>query len=156
VEIGFNTRMEGVQGAVLSAKLKHLDGWNESRRRHANLYRELLADVDALQLPAAPTPEAHVWHLFVALVNDLPREEFRSRLNDLGVATGVHYPTPVPYQPAYRYLGHQPGDFPVTESVMSRCVSLPMYPELSEEQIRYVADAIWQCAPARRLSVVKA
>jgi dTDP-4-amino-4,6-dideoxygalactose transaminase len=142
VEIGYNTRMEGVQGAVLDVKLRHLDAWNAARTRHANRYRELLADVPGLVLPAAPRPEAHVWHLFVVLVRGRDRDELRQALADKGVATGVHYPTPVPLQPAYACLGHQPGDFPVAEDVMQNCLSLPMFPELTDEQIAYTACAV--------------
>lgn len=142
VEIGYNARMEGVQAAVLDVKLRHLDGWNAARARHADLYRELLADCRGLEPPAVPRPEAHVWHLFVVLARGLPREELRRRLQDEGVATAVHYPTPVPLQPAYAHLGHRPGDFPVAEDVMSRCVSLPMFAELTEDQIRHTANAL--------------
>jgi dTDP-4-amino-4,6-dideoxygalactose transaminase len=88
----------------------------------------------------AATPDAHVWHLFVVLVSD--RDKFRSDLEKSGVATGVHYPTPIPYQPAFAHLGYRPGSFPVTESVMSRCVSLPMFPELTIDQRQQVVDAV--------------
>ena len=142
VEVGFNMRMEGVQGAVLEVKLRHLDGWNAARARHANRYYKLLSGQRHLILPAAPRPEAHVWHLYVVQVRDRDREEFRKALADRGVATGVHYPTPIPYQPAYRHLGYTPGDFPETEEVMDHCVSLPMFAELSDEQIEYVAATI--------------
>jgi dTDP-4-amino-4,6-dideoxygalactose transaminase len=142
VEVGFNTRMEGVQGAVLGVKLPHLDGWNAARRRHAARYHELLAGVQGLQLPAAPAPEAHVWHLFVVLVDGVDREEVRGRMVDQGITTGVHYPVPVPFQPAYAHLGYRRGAFPVAEDVMARCVSLPMFPELTEEQIQATATAL--------------
>ena len=142
VEIGFNTRMEGVQGAVLRVKLQHLDAWNARRRAHADRYRQLLKGVEGLDLPASPRADAHVWHLFVVLVRGQDREVFRARLAQAGVATGVHYPTPVPYQPAYSKLGHRRGDFPVAEDVMSRCVSLPMFAELTEEQIEYTTAQV--------------
>ena len=142
VELGHNARMEGIQGAVLDVKLRHLDGWNAARTRHAERYCELLADVSEIQLPACPRPEAHVWHLFVILVPEGERDRFRDDLAQRGVATGIHYPTPVPLQPAYQHLGYRPGDFPVAEDVMSRCVSLPMFPEMTDEQIKYVAVAI--------------
>jgi dTDP-4-amino-4,6-dideoxygalactose transaminase len=142
IELGFNTRMEGIQGAVLIAKLKHLDRWNDIRRRHAAAYEAQLADTAALKLPQAPTPEAHVWHIYAVLTNEIDREELRSRLAEQGVATSVHYPVPVPLQPAYSHLGYRVGDFPVAEDVMARCLSLPMYPELSESQIQYTTDVI--------------
>src|SRR5581483_4657479 len=96
---------------------------------------------------------AHVWHLFVVLVDGMDREEVRGRMADQGIATGVHYPVPVPFQPAYAHLGYQPGDFPVAEDVMSNCVSLPMFPELTDEQVQATARAVRkvlaeQAAPA--------
>jgi dTDP-4-amino-4,6-dideoxygalactose transaminase len=141
-EIGYNMRMEGIQGCVLDAKLRHLDDWNRLRTRHANRYRQLLIDVPGLVLPVAPRPEAHVWHLFVVQIEGIDREELRRHLADHGVATGVHYPTPVPLQPAFASLGSKPGDFPVAEQVMSRCLSLPMFPGLTDEQIEHTASAV--------------
>jgi dTDP-4-amino-4,6-dideoxygalactose transaminase len=139
VEVGYNMRMEGVQGAVLEVKLRHLDRWNAARARHARLYQELLADVPGLVLPAAPRPEGHVWHLFVVLVRGVAREALRQALAERGVAIGVHYPTPIPLQPAYAHLGYGPGSFPVAEEVMGSCVSLPMFAELTQEQVTHVA-----------------
>ena len=145
VELGHNARMEGIQGAVLDVKLRHLDAWNAARARHAQRYMELMADIPEIQLPAAPRPEAHVWHLFVVLAREVDRDRLRQQLCNRGVATGVHYPTPVPLQPAYAHLGYKPGDFPVAEEVMGSCVSLPMYPELTEEQIEWTASAVGEC-----------
>ncbi len=158
VELGFNMRMEGIQGAVLDAKLPHLDAWNAARRRHSQRYHALLADLPGLVLPQAPLPEAHVWHLYVVLAKaqaGLPagahagvqgRDELRAALAERGIATGVHYPTPVPFQPAYAHLGHQPGDFPVAEDLMANCLSLPMFPELSDEAIEYTAEVLHELA----------
>jgi dTDP-4-amino-4,6-dideoxygalactose transaminase len=142
VELGHNARMEGIQGAVLGVKLKYLDAGNAARARHAARYVERLEDVEAIQLPNATAPEAHVCHAFVVLVPAGERDRFRQHLSFKGIASGIHYPTPVPLQPAYAHLGHVPGDFPVAEDVMSRCVSLPMFPELTDEQIAWTASAI--------------
>lgn len=143
VTIGFNTRMEGLQGAVLSVKLKHLGAWTAARRSHAERYRELLGDVSGIQLPVHPANGAeHVWHLYVVLLKHAAREKIQARLAERGVATAVHYPTLVPFQPAYSDLGYRRGDFPVAEEVARTCLSLPMYPELTDEQIRYVATAV--------------
>jgi dTDP-4-amino-4,6-dideoxygalactose transaminase len=142
VEIGYNTRMEGIQAAVLDAKLPHLEAWNAARARHAARYRELLSGVPGLTLPAASRPEGHVWHLFVVQVAGRQRDELREALLARGVATGVHYPTPVPFQPAYAHLGHRRGDFPVAEALMANCLSLPMFAELTGEQIDYTAGAL--------------
>jgi dTDP-4-amino-4,6-dideoxygalactose transaminase len=134
--------MEGIQGAVLDVKLRHLDDWNAARGRRAAKYTELLADVPQIRLPVCRAAEGHVWHLFVVLVPAGERDKFRDHLNERGIASGIHYPTPVPLQPAYAALGHKPGDFPVAEDVMARCVSLPMFPELADEQIQRVAAAV--------------
>jgi dTDP-4-amino-4,6-dideoxygalactose transaminase len=142
VEIGFNTRMEGVQAAVLDAKLPHLDDWNAARARHARRYAELLDDLPGVILPEAPLPEAHVHHLYVILVRGWNREDLRGELADRGVVTAIHYPTPVPFQPAYAHLGHRRGEFPVAEDLMGRCLSLPMFPEMTEEQLLYTAASL--------------
>jgi dTDP-4-amino-4,6-dideoxygalactose transaminase len=146
VELGYNTRMEGIQGAVLEVKLRHLDDWNAVRRQYADRYRQLLADVPGIQLPAAGKDGSHVWHLFVVLVRGKDRDALQKQLAERGVFTGVHYPTPVPLQPVYASLGYKPGDFPVAEDVMHRCLSLPMCPELTEKQIDYVAGVIRELA----------
>jgi dTDP-4-amino-4,6-dideoxygalactose transaminase len=145
VEVGFNMRMEGVQGAVLDVKLRHLDAWNAARARHARRYQELLSGLPGLVLPAAPRREGHVWHLYVVLVRGRDREAFRKALAKKGVATAVHYPTPIPFQPAYQHLGYRPGDFPVSEDVMGHCVSLPMFAELTEAQVEWVAQSVRHC-----------
>jgi dTDP-4-amino-4,6-dideoxygalactose transaminase len=142
VELGYNMRMEGLQGAVLEVKLRHLDHWNAARARHAQRYLELLSEVQGLVLPGVRQPEGHVWHLFVVRLLDRDRESFRRALADNGVATGIHYPTPIPFQPAYAHLGYQPGHFPVAEVVMRSCVSLPMFAELTEEQIDWTVWAV--------------
>lgn len=145
VELGYNTRMEGIQGAVLEVKLRHLDRWNDARRRHAERYRELLSDVPGIEIPSAPHPEGHVWHLFVVLVRGMPRDVLQKRLAERGVATAVHYPTPVPLQPAYAHLGYKPGDFPVAEDVMGHCLSLPMFPEMGTDELEYTALSMRAC-----------
>jgi dTDP-4-amino-4,6-dideoxygalactose transaminase len=142
VEIGHNARMEGIQGAVLDVKLRHLDRWNAGRARHARRYHELLADVPQLQLPACPRPEGHVWHLFVVLLSGIERTWVQNQLAARGIASAVHYPTPIPHQPAYAHLGHKPGDFPVAEDVMQRCLSLPMFAGLADQQVDIVAESI--------------
>jgi dTDP-4-amino-4,6-dideoxygalactose transaminase len=140
VEIGYNTRMEGIQGLVLERKLMHLPKWTSARRAHAEYYLRELSGLSPLTLPAAKAGDSHVWHLFVVLVDN--RDKFRNALDQVGIATGVHYPKPIPYQPAFAHLGYTPGCFPVTEFVMSRCVSLPMFPELTETQRDQVVTAV--------------
>jgi dTDP-4-amino-4,6-dideoxygalactose transaminase len=152
VEIGFNMRMEGLQGAALDVKLRHLDDWNTARRRHAGRYRELLADMGSLTLPACPDADAHVWHIFAVLVEAGSRQHWTDELGRRGIATAVHYPTLVPFQPAYQHLGYRRGDLPIAEDVAARCLSLPMFPELKPEQIEYVAGVLRAACESQRLA----
>jgi len=142
VELGHNARMEGIQGAVLDVKLRHLDAWNAARIRSAERYHDLLSGIRGIQLPAMPETGAHVFHLFVVLAEAGQRVRLQEKLAERGVDTGIHYPTPVPHQPSYAHLGHQRGDFPVAEDVMDRCLSLPMFPEITEEQVELVAQFV--------------
>ncbi|MBV9925991.1 MAG: DegT/DnrJ/EryC1/StrS family aminotransferase [Acidobacteria bacterium] len=141
--VGYNMRLEGIQGAVLGVKLKYLDDWNALRRRHAARYRELLAPLEesgALVLPVEADYAEHVYHLFVVQTD--AREQLQRYLSAAGVQTGIHYPVPVHLQPAYAALGHREGDFPRAESQARRVLSLPMFAELTEHQLKYVADAL--------------
>ena len=141
----FNYRMDGVQGAVLGVKLRHLEAWTEARRRHAAEYARQLADT-----PAAPPVERpgtrHVYHVYV--VRLAQRDAWRARLGEAGVQTGVHYPIPVHLQPAYRDLGHAAGDFPVSERAAGEVLSLPIFPELTDQQIATVAALLRTSVPA--------
>ncbi len=138
--IGWNGRMDGIQGAVLNVKLPYLPAANEARRKNAALYSELLADVAGIRLPSEMEYANHVYHLYVVRVKE--RDEFMKALAGKGIGCGIHYPVPVHLQEAYAFLGHGAGSFPVAESCAAEIVSLPMFPELSNEQIHYVVDAI--------------
>ncbi|MCA1565428.1 MAG: DegT/DnrJ/EryC1/StrS family aminotransferase [Acidobacteria bacterium] len=147
--IGYNFRLEGIQGAVLNVKLKHLDGWNELRRAHAARYRELLSGLSgdggdgearALTLPRELPYARHIYHLYVVQTDE--RDALQKHLTAAGVQTGIHYPVPIHLQPAYASLGHRAGDFPVAEREAARVLSLPMFPELTGEQIERVAEAV--------------
>ena len=137
--IGYNFRLEAIQGAVLGVKLKYLDGWNELRRRHAARYHELLRETP-LTLPREMEYARHVYHLYVVQADE--RDALRASLHEAGVQTGIHYPVPVHLQPAYSALGHEAGAFPEAERQARRVLSLPIYPELTEEQMARVAEAI--------------
>jgi dTDP-4-amino-4,6-dideoxygalactose transaminase len=139
VYLAWNRRMDTIQAAVLRVKLPHLDAWNESRRRIASMYAELLAPSGAV-LPHASAEAEHVYHLYVVQVPD--RERVIAELAERGVGTGIHYPTPIHLQEAYRDLGFRRGSFPVTEAAARRVLSLPMYPELTDDDVRRVADAL--------------
>ncbi len=145
VEIGYNARMEGVQGAVLDVKLRYLDEWNAARREHAARLSQLLAGTPGLVLPADDVPESHVWHLYVVLVDADIRAALIDKLRERGVHAAIHYPTLVPLQPVYAHLGYHPEQFPVAHDVASRCVTLPMYPELTSGDIEYIANCVQEC-----------
>lgn len=140
VELGFNWRMDGFQGAVLSVKLPHLDSWNARRREIAARYREGLNGVEGLSLLPRNDWSEPIWHIFP--VFHAQRDEFRSRLQALGVQSGVHYPRPVHLQPAYASLGYEPGDFPIAEELAATELSLPMFPELSDAAVDQVIEAV--------------
>jgi len=136
---GVNSRLDGLQAAILRVKLRHLDEWNESRRRHADYYMERLAFPDVI-LPVVSKSAQPVWHLFV--VRTAERERLQAQLKNDGVATGIHYPVPLHVQPAYEQMAIPPGALPITEGVAKQVVSLPMYPELTEEHIDSVCSAL--------------
>jgi dTDP-4-amino-4,6-dideoxygalactose transaminase len=138
-EIGYNYRMEGIQGAVLGVKLPHLPTWTQGRQRVAKRYQELLAGTP-LQLPYQPAHMESVWHLYV--VRHARRDELKAHLEANGVGCALHYPLPLHLQKCYASLGHKAGDFPVTEKAARECLSLPIYPELTDAQIVRVAEVI--------------
>ncbi|MDR3458957.1 MAG: DegT/DnrJ/EryC1/StrS family aminotransferase [Verrucomicrobiae bacterium] len=138
-EVGFNYRMEGIQGAVLGIKLKHLPKWTSERQRVAKRYAELLKDTP-LQLPVQPAYAESVWHLYV--VRHPRRDELKAHLEANGVGCALHYPLPLHLQKCYASLGHKAGDFPNAEKSASQCLSLPIYPELTEAQILRVVEVI--------------
>jgi dTDP-4-amino-4,6-dideoxygalactose transaminase len=135
--VGTNSRLDSVQAAVLSVKLPHLDRWNESRRVHAAAYSARLSS--HVQTPAAPPGIEHVYHLYV--IEAEHRDALREALRAQEVQTGIHYPIPSHLQEVCAPLGYRAGDFPVTERAARRILSLPMYAELTSDQIGYVADA---------------
>lgn len=136
---GVNSRLDGIQAAVLRVKLRHLDEWNEKRRQHAGFYLETLTNGE-LRMPVIDQRAETVWHLFVGRVAD--RGAFQQRLKDDGIATGVHYPVPLHLQPAYEHMKMPAGTLPVTEKVAAEVISLPMYPELTLAQLESVVDAV--------------
>jgi dTDP-4-amino-4,6-dideoxygalactose transaminase len=137
--LGFNHRLDTLHAAILDAQLPRLDAWNALRRRAAARYGELLGELE-LTLPAAAPNVEHVYHLYVVRVRS--RARLQASLEARGVATAIHYPTPLYLQPAFQSLGYRPGDFPVTEAAAGEILSLPMFPALCDEQIEYVAQAI--------------
>ena len=138
--IGWNGRMDGMQGAVLSVKLKYLEKANAGRRRAAARYQELLSGTENLILPREAAYAGHVFHIYPVQVPK--RDAIMQRLSEKGIGTGIHYPVPVHLQTAYSSLGHKPGDFPISESCANAFLSLPMFPELTDDQITIVAEEL--------------
>ena len=138
-ELGYNYRMDEMQGAILRIKLRHLEDWNRARRERAADYKRKLA-ATSIVLPSEAAARRHVWHQFV--VRSPHRDKLRDELSKAQIATGLHYPIPLHLQPAYRFLGHQPGDFPAAEKIAAECLSLPMFPELRPSEIVRVCDVI--------------
>ncbi len=135
---GFNYRMDAVQAAILGVKLRHLDRWTAARRAVASLYEQTLGGSRVDRARAAGC--SHVWHVYAVRVPD--RDAVRRRLSESGIMTGIHYPVPVHLQPAYSDLGYRAGDFPVSERLGREFLSLPIYPELGEREVRRVCDAL--------------
>jgi dTDP-4-amino-4,6-dideoxygalactose transaminase len=136
---GFNYRMEGLQGAILRIKLRHLEAWTEARRRHARAYDRLLAPLP-YRTPVARPDVRHVYHVYAVRVPD--REALQRELTARGIQTGIHYPCPVHLQPAFAELGHRPGDFPEAEAAAAETLSLPMFAELTADQQEAVSIAM--------------
>jgi dTDP-4-amino-4,6-dideoxygalactose transaminase len=138
-EVGYNYRMDSLQAAVLRVKLKRLDTWNAARAALARHYTESLAGTP-YHLPTVPADSESVWHCYV--VECEHRDRVRAALNEAGINTAVNYPMPLHLQPVYRALGYHRGDLPVAERLCGRCLSLPIYPELSPEQVDVVVRAL--------------
>jgi dTDP-4-amino-4,6-dideoxygalactose transaminase len=139
---GLNSRLDELQAAILRVKLGHLDGWNEARRARAQLYGELLAD-SGVATPTEMDYGRHVYHLYVVRCSHRShRDGLKSYLAERGVGTAIHYPVPIHLQEAYHDLGYRRGDFPVAEACADEILSLPMYPELWEDEVREIARLI--------------
>jgi dTDP-4-amino-4,6-dideoxygalactose transaminase len=139
----YNHRLDTLQAAILRVKLRHLDAWNAARGEHAAQYSELLAG-SSVVTPAAPSDTTPVWHLYV--IRSEQRDALKDYLASRGIATGLHYPIPLHLQPYYAPLGYKVGDFPVTEAYARTILSLPMFAELSREDVEYTVQAIKQFA----------
>ena len=144
--VGWNCRMDGIQGAVLRIKLRHLERANEARRAHAAAYNELLANIPEITLPTEAPFARHVYHVYAIRTAD--RDELMKSLGAAGIGCGIHYPVPVHLQEAYQSLGYSTGSFPVAERMALEFVSLPMYPELTRSQIEEVAQCVKESVSA--------
>jgi len=137
---GINSRMDGLQAAILNAKLPHLPAWTAARRRVAACYNEILEDVGDVITPTIESDRDHVYHLYVIRTEN--RDALREHLSEAGISTVLNYPKALPFYPAYAYLGHVSKDFPAAYFNQSRILSLPIYPEMAQESTTHVANTI--------------
>jgi dTDP-4-amino-4,6-dideoxygalactose transaminase len=140
--LGFNSRLDAMQAAVLLRKLPLLDAWNRRRQEAAACYEELLGDLERVDLPRAIEADAHVWHLYVIRVDR--RDEVAFRLQQDGIGTGIHYPQPIHRLPAFRAMRESWPEFPVAEAAADRLLSLPMFPTITRDEQRRVAESLWR------------
>lgn len=138
--LGYKSRLDTMQAAILSAKLPYLKSWNEARRRKANLYYRLLRDIPQVRTPKEMPYAKHVYHIYCIEVQK--RDALQQYLSQQGIKTVIHYPTPVHLQAAYAKEGYKKGDFPVTEEKAKSILSIPMFPELRESEVRYICNTI--------------
>lgn len=139
---GYNSRIDEMQAAILLVKLKHLKRWNQERQRIAEMYNHMLRSVEEIETPKSIPGIEHVYHLYVIMCEQ--RDKLQQFLKDNGVATGIHYPLPLHLQKPLKVFGYQKGDFPCTETNSKRILSLPIYPELGEEQFNRIVKLIKQ------------
>jgi dTDP-4-amino-4,6-dideoxygalactose transaminase len=138
--IGWNARMDGFQGAILSVKLKYLNSWNEARRRNAKLYSGMLGKIGGVVIPLESPYNKHVYHIYAIRLQN--RDAIIKALAEKDIHCGIHYPIPLHLQEAYKALGLGEGSFPISEKVASEFVSLPMFPELGQDQIEFAVREI--------------
>jgi dTDP-4-amino-4,6-dideoxygalactose transaminase len=149
---GYNGRLDAVQAGFLTVKLRHLAEWNRKRRQAALRYNELFSPLTGVTCVSVPQFSRPVYHLYVVRVED--RAALQQNLTDAGIGTGIHYPVPLHLQKAYEPLSYGPGSFPASEKIASEILSLPMYPQLSFEQIRRIADEVKSSIPSPLLQSV--
>jgi dTDP-4-amino-4,6-dideoxygalactose transaminase len=137
---GVNSRLDALQAAILRTKLPHLKEWNNARRRIAARYGELLGRENCIQTPAVDPKADHVFHLYVIQIDN--RDRVRQYLDDRKIFAGLHYPVPVHEQPAFASLGYKPGDLPHSSRAARRVLSLPIYPEITDAQVKRVAETL--------------
>jgi dTDP-4-amino-4,6-dideoxygalactose transaminase len=141
-EVGYNSRLDALQAAVLSAKLPHLTGWSDARRRNAAFYDQALAGIDELVTPVVAEGHESIFNQYTVRVLGGRRDALQAHLREHGVGSGVYYPVPLHLQECFAYLGHREGDFPESERACREVLSLPVFPELTEAQLAHAAAAI--------------
>jgi dTDP-4-amino-4,6-dideoxygalactose transaminase len=138
--IGFNYRMSEFQAAVINVKMKYIEQWTEQRRTNASIYNSFLRDIEGIDTPSELDHVKHVYHLYVVRTHS--RDAMADFLRENGIGVGMHYPIPLHLTQAFAFLGYKKGDFPIAEQLADAILSLPMYPELSEDQIQYVCKKV--------------
>ena len=137
---GINSRLDGMHAAILSAKLPYILDWSDKRLLVGLKYNELLSECKTIKLPKISQDVKHVFHLYVVRVDD--RGKLKHKLSENGISTGIHYPTPLPFLKAYEYLGYRKSDFPISYSYKDSILSLPIFPEITSEQIEYIVNIL--------------
>jgi dTDP-4-amino-4,6-dideoxygalactose transaminase len=137
--IGYGDRLDALQAAILTVKLRHLSSWSEKRKSHAHHYNQLFQEINSVTLPTEEEYSKHVYYMYVIRTKN--RDALMTALKEQGIGTGIHYPLPLHLQPSLKYLGYKEGDFPIAEEAAKEILSLPMFPELTLEQQNYVSKA---------------
>ena len=138
---GINSRLDGLQAAILSVKLKYIEDWNKARHEHGLKYNELLSNIPEVKCPLIRPDSSHIFHIYCIRVRE--RERLIEHLKSRGISTNIHYPIALPFLPAYSYLKHKPEDFPVAHEYQRQILSLPMYPELTDKEIELISESIY-------------
>jgi len=140
--VGINSRLDSIQAAVLSVKLKYLNEYNKARQHAASFYDQAFGKCDKIQVPARNPKSTHIFHQYTLVINGIDRNELKNFLQTKGIPSMIYYPVPLHLQNAYQYLGYKEGDIPVTEQLCKTVISLPMHTELDEEQLHYITAAV--------------
>jgi dTDP-4-amino-4,6-dideoxygalactose transaminase len=147
--IGVNSRLDSIQAAILNVKLSYLDDYNSARQKAAQFYTHLLHDVSQIKTPALASFSTHIFHQYTLIINDIDRDELQQKLKKRGIPSMVYYPIPLHLQKAFQHWGYQPGDFPISESLATSVLSLPMHTELTEEQQVYIVESLKSIVDSR-------
>jgi hypothetical protein len=138
--IGFNSRLDEIQAAILLVKLKYIDKWNKNRIQNALRYNKAWANVKGIVIPDLDKDSSHIFHLYILLSDE--RDKLIAKLESKGIQTGIYYPVPLHLQPALEYLGYKEGDFPVAEHVCRCNFAIPVFPELTKREIKYIVNTV--------------
>jgi dTDP-4-amino-4,6-dideoxygalactose transaminase len=150
--VGVNSRLDSLQAAILSVKLKYLDSWIAARQEHARSYKELLGEMGGIETPSEAPNRTHIYHQYTIRVLDNRRAKLQEHLNEAGIGTAIHYPTPLHLQPAMSNFGYSDGDFPNAEAAAREVLSLPAFPELTAEERQVIVHSIAEFCNAKEVA----